>query len=577
MRRQRDEQGAVAVFLAVTVTLLLVMASFAVDLGMQRVARRDMQALADSLALSLGRELDGKTQAELAPLVDQSDAGSELSGLLRENDDNLGDDLAVQVSFGSWNGSVFDASIDPPTAVRVTASSDVGFVFSGGSGAATRTAYAEASSTACYEMGSIVAAVESGNSALLAPLNSLLGLNLSLAGYRGLADVKLSVADLVQQIHAGDPAQALSEQTSVGALLEAAAAALSVEQPSGYQAAVSTLGAAAAASSSLPAVSLGSILSMSSTDQAALETDLSVLDMLAGSIMVANGQHALAIPNLQAGVPGVGAIKKSTLSVISGARVACGEPFSAASRSTSSQLTGALELEFANLPTINLNAGGLVKGTLQTAKATGVLAVDLGGADGVVTEPPPVHCGAATVADPDRFGVAVSTDLMNYSFGSDVEVSGKVSVGSGPLKVAVDVTMTVHLQLSSSGSPSVQTADLGIPPNDVTPWQGGSPVVLSRVIVPTITSSSMTVGGLGLSVSLPLGIGAASVTSAIQTGVIDSLVSDSKGFGQKTLVPLVDNIDSMLIGPIVELLGLRLAGADVYAVNTVCGVPALRG
>ena len=64
--QQAEERGAVAVFLAVTVALVVGIGTLAVDLGMQRVVRRDMQALADVAALDLARELDGRTISELA-------------------------------------------------------------------------------------------------------------------------------------------------------------------------------------------------------------------------------------------------------------------------------------------------------------------------------------------------------------------------------------------------------------------------------------------------------------------------------------------------------------------------------
>lgn len=71
-RRPDDECGAVAVFVAlVTCFTLLPLAAFAVDLGMQRVARRDAQAIADMVALDLGRQLDGRTLAQIQPTLRQ--------------------------------------------------------------------------------------------------------------------------------------------------------------------------------------------------------------------------------------------------------------------------------------------------------------------------------------------------------------------------------------------------------------------------------------------------------------------------------------------------------------------------
>ena len=46
---------------AIMLTVLMGASAFAVDIGMQRVARRDMQALADAVALDVARLLDGRT------------------------------------------------------------------------------------------------------------------------------------------------------------------------------------------------------------------------------------------------------------------------------------------------------------------------------------------------------------------------------------------------------------------------------------------------------------------------------------------------------------------------------------
>ena len=52
---RRDERGAVVPMVAIMLTVLMISAAFAVDLGKQRVVRQDMQALADVVA-ALTRE-----------------------------------------------------------------------------------------------------------------------------------------------------------------------------------------------------------------------------------------------------------------------------------------------------------------------------------------------------------------------------------------------------------------------------------------------------------------------------------------------------------------------------------------
>jgi Flp pilus assembly protein TadG len=61
MKRRKDENGAVALTVALVVTLLLAVASFALDLGLARVGVRDMQAVADVVALDMARQIDGRT------------------------------------------------------------------------------------------------------------------------------------------------------------------------------------------------------------------------------------------------------------------------------------------------------------------------------------------------------------------------------------------------------------------------------------------------------------------------------------------------------------------------------------
>ena len=66
MRRIRDEHGVVAIVVAlITCAVLIPIAAVAVDLGVQRVARRDMQAPADVVALDLSRQLDGRSVAQI--------------------------------------------------------------------------------------------------------------------------------------------------------------------------------------------------------------------------------------------------------------------------------------------------------------------------------------------------------------------------------------------------------------------------------------------------------------------------------------------------------------------------------
>jgi len=81
---------------AMLLVVLVPSSAMAVDLGMQRVVRRDMQTLADVVALDVVRLVDGRTASQIRsgyngqPTLDIAVARS-----VARNDDVLGDDPTV--------------------------------------------------------------------------------------------------------------------------------------------------------------------------------------------------------------------------------------------------------------------------------------------------------------------------------------------------------------------------------------------------------------------------------------------------------------------------------------------------
>ncbi len=168
--RCRGDRGAITLLTVLIVSVLFAAAAIVVDIGMQRVTRRDLQALADVVALDLAREITGgRTQADLAPAGDFTNPASAVSRSVARNDDVLGIDLDVDVDWGSWDGTVWNTATDPPSAVQVTARAETDYALTSGTGSAVRRAYAVASNSACYRLGTFVAAVKSGDSTVLGP------------------------------------------------------------------------------------------------------------------------------------------------------------------------------------------------------------------------------------------------------------------------------------------------------------------------------------------------------------------------------------------------------------------------
>lgn len=206
--RRRDERGVVAVVVGLGLTLVLVaVAAFAVDLGLQRTARRDMQALADLVALDLARQLDGRSEAALASVLD-----AEMAKSMARNADTVGARPDLSWDLGKMqDGEFVTAQGDvPPSAVRVTADTSVDFAFGGVTGVAQgdagRSAVAQSLGGACFSIGSYAARINTGASPILGPLLGALGsnINVSAIDYNGLANADIKLLDLLgAQVGAG--------------------------------------------------------------------------------------------------------------------------------------------------------------------------------------------------------------------------------------------------------------------------------------------------------------------------------------------------------------------------------------
>ncbi|WP_309650311.1 pilus assembly protein TadG-related protein [Nocardioides sp.] len=582
--RRRDERGGVAVLTAAAVAVLVAVAAFAVDLGMQRVVRSDMQALADVVALDAARLLDGRKAGEIrAGSVTEPSLQATVAASVARNSTSLGSVTSVTATLvyvvTGTNGEqvprklpsgaveeVADGVI--PDGVLIDAQGSVDFAFAPGSGAAIRSAVAEASSTACYRLGSYVAAVRSGDSAVLSQLNDFLNLNLSVLSYQQIAAADLTLAQLAADPRIGSADQLLTGSVGYANLVNATIDALKKE-PGGNTAAVQALSSFLALAAATPIVRVGDALSISPTDAAALKTNFSVLDLLAGTLMVANGEHAIEIPNIQAGVPGVGDVD-GYLYVQQGPQLACGAPGSASSVAETSQVRTDASVKFLNTPSINITTG-LLDGTLQTGKAEGGITISLGNATGRLSATPKVHCGAGTLLDPHTFSVDVTSGAVDYSLRATIELSGKLKIG---VLNNVNITAKADITMAAPTGAPASTANLRMPPNDTVPIEtGGDPNLLTSA-VPTVTVKDLVFSVSALNL-LTLGLSLSSLTTTI-TQALQAAVAGPDGFVEKTLRPFAYNLDNMLVNPVASLFGIRVGGADVYAVQAVCNVPVLR-
>jgi uncharacterized membrane protein len=573
MRRRDEERGAMAMLTAIVMTVaLFAVAAIVVDLGMQRSARRDMQALADVIALDLARELDGRTASQI---TSASPSLQSLADQSRDrNDSAIGSTAAVTPTLGKvlTDGTfVTVGSGDTPTAVRVTAHTDVAFGIGVGSGAANRAAVATADVSACFSIGSYAARLDTSSSALLnGILNGILGggTNLSVLGYTGLINANVSLLDIALDLGLGSVDELLSTNINAGAFLIAAGHVLAADGNSN----ANILNVVAAKLGGV-SINLGSLISVEPGVGAAETATINALDLLAGTILIANGSNALSIPSLATNLPLSGTGLTTSLSLIEKARHKCGKKGAAAD---TAQLSASING--------NIVSGQSVLGLPLTG--TTAIAVTAASAHGVLTD---VICGDETAASPSGEDVQVTSGVIGASAQLNVSVNATTS-GTGNLdngllsgitsllnllglnKVAsLTISGSIGLKASTGDPSTIRTAHIRVP-NSPTSWDkgvstGSGDLGLGTTTV-TTTSNTLTVTAknfLGLNVSLN-----ASQISSIVTNLIAKVTNT-------VLSPLVTAINTNVLSPLWDVLGVTVGGADVYGERPSCSDPSLAG
>ena len=544
-RARRDEQGIVAVVTALVLCFVLVpIASFAVDFGVQRVATRDMQALADVVALDLGRELDGRTYSQLQPhLQTWADASA-------ARNDGIGTGRVVRAELGKVDESAYTpanpgAIFTPvtsdaggiPTAVRITASTSVHFAIHGGSGSATRTSIARADSTACFRMGSWAARLDSASSPLL---NSLIGdaLNLSAVSYQGLATSSITLGALAAQLSAGTPDQLLAlDNVSLGDLFRAAA---NVLQANGGNAAnvtlLNSLATAGFAGVTNTHVAMGDLFDIASGAGSAFATSVNLYDLVAATAFLANGSSFLAIPSFSAGLPWLAPnLVAGNLKVIQKPILTCG-PVGTQAESSQIDLDATVTLPSASIPLL-VSTASTVRIQAQVAPATGTLTG--------------IQC---TTGLPVGIDVAVTTALARISTAMHVDIKALAGLAT---------VATVDTGSGGTVSGSSSTVSIRVPSDSYdTPKSTGT--TPTETTIANIASGNVVVLNPP---GLPLGATVAGLVSLVNTSLISAYAN-----------PLIANANTYLVTPLTKALGLRLGGADVYLPSAPsCGDVALVG
>lgn len=541
--RRSSERGAAAVLVAVFMSaVLIIVAAIAVDLGMQRVVRSDMQAMADVVALDAARLLDGRTAGQIRagsggkpPLhvvVERSASrNSETLGHMPEPprgtlvflDSGANGEQVPRRDASGAIVAVPDGEI--PDAVHVSASGSVAFAFASGDGAATRQAVATSVGGACFSIGSYAARLETGDSPLLGRLLAVLGTDLTLGvmDYNALADAEVSLLALLE---ADLGAGTFEELLDLGAEVPLADFYLATANLLPRDDATAAVQLLETISAQVGHVTLGldEILNLGTgTARAGIDAALNVFDLVTAAAFAATGENAVAIPGLTVDLGPLADVEVNA-HVTEPPQIGCGRKGKATAATSQVGLT--LNSGLAN---INL---GLVRTKVRLDGSIAVAA-----AEGLLTD---VRC------EPPGITVDVRDGLLEVALKLHVKIDAVF--GILPL---IDVPITISGISPPSGQVRVDVTDgdYSKPGN-----AGHSNSGLSWLHIDT---SKLRLLGI------PLGI----LTNWVLDPLLDIVIN-----------PLIQSLDSVLLTPLLRELGLSLSGADVYAKPVpVCDVPHLVG
>lgn len=582
---RKDDRGTVTLFMVVLLGVIMVSSAFVVDLGMQRVARADMQALADVVALDLSRELDGRTVAQLGPLL-----AAKAEESVARNSGMLGTAPDLDLRLGSLDddGDFVPMASGVPTTVSVTAATEVAFAFAGftgeSEGAAVRDAAAMSASNACFRLGSFAAALRSGDSVVgdvfeeLFKDSDALGVNLNAIAYDGLLDSYIGLEDLALEMGVGSVSALVDSGTiSVKELFEAGMRVLDAD---GASRASAILGDVAARVDADVRATVGHMLAVGGGS--AVSSRINTVDLLGGAGLAAALNADVADHNnlLKTGVPWNVAHVSSgdiELTVIEPPRHACGAPNDGTTASTG-QLRLDADLGF-NLPNRVLDLDVGRTDDPSSKKASIAVRAELAGAQAELT-------GLSCTGGVEEFRMRVDSRLTDISVELPFRMTGSLDlaalekivpaklipgVAGKLLGLELDLDLKAAVGLRTLASTGKEDTVYAVPPHDYSdPEPSAGAKDLIQIDNPTLSVAAssrvwLTVAGVRTALNLEL-LDLSSILDAVTSSVIGT-----------SLPKVVANFNDALL-PVAKLLGLRVAGADVFGVpGPMCNLPRLVG
>lgn len=482
--RRRQERGAVIPFVALTLTTLVLMVSFTVDLGRLRSERRDLQSDADAIALDAVQAIGGKTTTDAlaAAITAANDSAdrNDIPATLTANEVSVGHwDVAsqslqstgplefpdaVQIDLRSSIPMYFDLSSDERSVnrtgvavARAQTMGQLGSVFSGvqlydpTDGCAARAAVDQQLSFQNEIFTQYLGISVSGGVGLAADTGTIScdvtgpsdGLQLDALSWQGLAFGKVTLEDLASQMGFASPDELVGASVTQREVLEAAATAMQSSGDAADVQAGTILGTFAGEADNSTTFDFGDLASVDQGGAANCGTDgepqscagnatFNAFDLVGLTAMAVDSNNFASV-GIPIDIPFAPSTITPRISIIEKPKRDLDWRYAGQSGPSTAQLkiatdiplTG-LELDLADLgiPLLTgiLNVDGNIPLVIEVAKAT--------------SRYPAIQCSALGVED-SIVDMLVQTGAISIGFGAvtdaDLQGSGDVGIAASAL------------------------------------------------------------------------------------------------------------------------------------------------
>lgn len=613
-RSSRDDLGAVFVVVAGAMTVLMLLAGLAIDLGQQRFARRDAQANADVIALDMARVANGRPLTEISAIPGDDFGPDQLArslqrngfdgfeakrgvrtgtaeatgtdgtrvtvewGYLSDEQDptvTCGSNQASQIrSGGPWWLSCSQGQF-VPNAAKVTVYDNVDYLFlpAGGGpegGSVARTAYARYGGipTAAFQVGSFGATVlDDGflNNLLTSAIGS--PVDLDLLHYEGLANADLTIDELLGLIDIPDanvplstltPQEALDTTVALGDVWIAAVQAL-VNR--GDTANAEVLQGLIDLGVPNADVTLGDLLAVDSPgEDSGLGAGLDVLDIIGATAFISQCPDgvtydnpsadpaecsAINVPAVNVGLPGLADVGAS-VQVIQGPIVVSG-PVGASGQTGQIKLGLGGDLGTTQMPCSPALAvlciGGLIPIEVGLDATVGVA-----GGPNTITD---ILCN-----QPASRGLTVNsiTNLLDIDLNLGLRIGVRL-LGLHVVDIAIDISG------GNVEDPRGGLVNFDVPPDELGVTERGTglgSIGLNGLDLDVDIDTVILNNVLGLSTLLN------AILGFITDGILEAVVLNT------VVNPLLTTLDNLLLGPILDMLGVNVVGSDLTPLAIDC-------